>query len=346
MKYRKFNAAFGCMVFLLLLTMLAACSSNGPNAGSAGNKENATAEPDNSQPSNGEEAGGEVGDGGMEGDEQAATRTITDYAGRTVEIPMIPKKIIYIGSTPGDFLAVGTKPIGAALSVISTQVIYHSELAGIEDIGDNETNLEKILALEPDLIVTDGANSPEHLEALSKIAATVSFDSSVPMYERFRFIADVIDKKEEAESWIAAYEEKAKATIERLDIHNSETATVLLLLGKQLYVMGKRGIAVTLYDVLDFTPAPKVQEIIGQSERFVTISEEVLPDYIGDWLFLLSNNAEETLEAKQALLDSTVWKTIPTVKNGQVFTMESKWNFDDPITREKFLDELPRIMNK
>jgi hypothetical protein len=30
----------------------------------------------------------------------------------------------------------------------------------------------------------------------------------------------------------------------------------------------------------------------------------------------------------------------------QVYAFESKWNFDDPITRERLLDELPRIMGK
>lgn len=327
---------------LLLVLLLAACGGG------------STASPDQSgsaKPQAGESAANgtnATGSAASTAESKApATRTITDYTKRTVEIPTQPKRIVFIGSTPGDLLILGAKPVGASLSVIASQVAYPELLAGIEDIGGGEVNLEKVTALEPDLILFDGVVYTDKAEAYSKIAPAVSYSSAVPMYERLRYVADTVNKKTEAEAWITSYEAKAKSTIERLKTSPDDTATVLLQLGKQLYVMGKHGFSVTLFDVLGFKPAPKVKAIIDESQRFVTVSNEVMPEYMGDWIFLLSNqNNEETSAATKVLMDSAVWKAIPAVKEGKVYSFASKWNFDDPITRERLLEELPRVMGK
>lgn len=331
MNFRNLFSALGCAAALALcVALFASCSGGAANGG--GN------------PAAGAQAA--AGESAKADASKPAMRSITDYTKRTFDIPAAPKKIVYIGSSPGDLFVLGIKPVGASLGVIASQIVYPELLDGIEDIGGSEASLEKIVSLEPDLILLDGVVYNEKVEALVKIAPAVAYDSAAPMYERLRFLADAAGKKAEAEVWIAAYETKATKTIERLKTKPDDTATVLLQLGKQLYVMGNRGLAVTVFDVLAFKPAPKVKEIIDESKRFIAVSNEVLTEYAGNWVFLLSNNAADTVAAKQALTDSAVWKAIPAVKNGQVYAFESKWNFDDPITRERLLDELPRMMGK
>lgn len=334
MRLRNLISAMGCAAALALCVALFASCSSGTPGGAANGGGNPAAGARNAADSAKADAS------------KPAVRSITDYTKRTFDIPAAPKKIVYVGSSPGDLFVLGVKPVGASLGVIASQIVYPELLGGIEDIGGNEVSLEKVVALEPDLILFDGVVYNEKVQALVKIAPAVAYDSAAPMYERLRFLADAAGKKAEAEAWIAGYETKAKKAIERLKTKPDDTATVLLQLGKQLYVMGNRGLAVTVFDVLGFKPAPKVKEIIDESKRFITVSNEVLPEYAGDWVFLLSNNAADTVAAKRALTDSAVWKAIPAVKNGQVYAFESKWNFDDPITRERLLDELPRIMGK
>jgi len=339
MNIRKMISAIGFAAALsLFIALCAACSNGAPAGDTAGGSPAAAAQTTS--------GGGGSPDPGKTGEPKPTTRSITDYTKRTFDIPAQPKRIVYVGSSPGDLFALGVKPVGASLSVISSQIVYPELLSGIEDIGGGEANLEKITLLEPDLILFDGVVYDDKVQALAKIAPSVSYDSAAPMYERLRFLADATGKKEEAEKWITGYEAKAKVTLERLKTSPDETAAVLLLLGKQLYVMGNRGLSVTVFDVLGFKPTPKIKGIIDDSKRFITVSAEVLPEYTGDWVFLLANKAEETVAAKQALLDSALWKSLPAVKNGQVHVFESKWNFDDPITRERLLEELPRIMGK
>ncbi|MBD2866669.1 ABC transporter substrate-binding protein [Paenibacillus oceani] len=345
MNIRNFISSYGFAAsFLLFVILLASCSNEATTGGaatSAGGTQAAAGTGGETVPDRSGTA-----DSAKAEATKPAVRTITDYTKRKLDIPAEPKKIVYVGSSPGDFFVLGVKPVGATLGVISSQIVYPELLGGIEDIGSSEPNLEKMTMLEPDLILFDGVVYDGKAEALGKIAPAVAYDSAAPMYERLRFMAEVTGKQMEAENWITGYEAKVKTVLDRLQTSPDDTASVLLQLGKQLYVMGNRGLAVTVFDVLGFTPSPKVKEIIDDSKRFITVSSEVLPEYTGDWLFLLSNNSEETVAAKKALTDSAIWNSLPAVKNGQVYAFESKWNFDDPITRERLLDELTRIMGK
>ncbi|MGN7763896.1 ABC transporter substrate-binding protein [Paenibacillus sp. 22594] len=274
------------------------------------------------------------------------TRNFTDSKGRQVEIPVNPQKIIYVGSDPGDLLALGVKPVGASLSVIASQVAYADLLEGIDDIG-YPYSPEKVLSHNPDLIIFNDWDEAG-LKSLADIAPTVVVIGETGTYARLRQIAEVLGKEDIAEQKIKAYETEAamvKSQL-KLDTQLDKTATVFLQLGKTLYVMGHQGISVSLYDMLGFTPNPKVQQLIDQGELFSEISEEVLPSFAGEHLFILGDETGETVSALDELQSSPIWKSVPAVKNGNTYSANSKWNFDDIITRTRLLVELPKIMAK
>jgi iron complex transport system substrate-binding protein len=275
----------------------------------------------------------------------ATTRLYTDYKKREVEIPADPQHIVYVGSNPGDLLALGVKPIGASLSVIGTQVAYPDLLEGIEDIW-YPFSPEKILALSPDLIIFDDWDETG-IEALSQIAPTVvvGLDGTFPTEERVRQLAELFGRTAEADTWFDAYKAKVAAVNEQLNITEGETATSLLVLGSDLYIMGNKGLNETLYGQLGFKPTEGVQKLIDADERFANISDEVLTQYVGTHMFILTDNSSETVARQTALTDSGLWKAIPAVKEGRVYTFDSKYNFDDPITLDRLLDEITDIFS-
>ncbi|MFD2410985.1 ABC transporter substrate-binding protein [Paenibacillus rhizoplanae] len=275
----------------------------------------------------------------------AATRMYTDYKKREVEIPTQPQKIVYVGSNPGDLLALGIKPAGASLSVIGTQVAYPDLLEGIEDIG-YPFSPEKILALSPDLIIFDDWDETG-IESLSQIAPTVvvGLDGTFPTEERVRQLADLFGRTEAADRWFNDYKTKVASVKKQLNLTEGDTATSLLVLGSELYIMGSKGLNETLYGQLGFKPAEGVQKLVDAGERFVTISDEVLPQYIGKHMFLLTDTSSKTAARQSALMDSGLWKAIPAVKEGRVYTFDSKYNFDDPITLDRLLDEIVEIFS-
>lgn len=227
-------------------------------------------------------------------------RTYTDSKGHTVEIPAEAERIIYTGSDVGDMLALGVTPIGAALGIIKEQVAFPELLDGIKDIGDLLGDAEKITALDPDLILLDSGGTYYEegaFDTLSKIAPTVTYDR-LETNERLRMLGDIVGKQQEAEEWIASYEAKVKEAVAKLNVQTGESASVFLLLGKEFYVMGDKSFAATLYHTLGYTPAPEIQKnLIDANERFANISNELLPDFAGDWLFVLTDEDDAARSA-------------------------------------------------
>ncbi|WP_178019347.1 ABC transporter substrate-binding protein [uncultured Paenibacillus sp.] len=273
-----------------------------------------------------------------------ANRIYIDVQGREVEVPADPQKIVYIGSTPGDLLALGVKPVGASLSVIASQIAYPEMIAGIEDVG-YPYSAEKVLSLEPDLILFDDWDI-NGLASLEKIAPTVvvGADDVAPTRERIDRIADILGRSDSAAAWFDAYDAKAADVKQKLNLSDNDSALSLLLMGKDMFVMGNQGTNTTLYGPLGFKPSDGVQQLMDQNERFANISDEVLPEYAGTYIFILSDNADEMVDAQMKLTESPLWKTIPAVQAGRVYTLDSKYNFDDPITMDRLLDEMLHIM--
>jgi iron complex transport system substrate-binding protein len=323
-EWKKSTLLAGLM--LVLGVLLAACGDQGNGNGGASETKAPTESASAEQPA-----------------AEQGTKSYTDCKGRTVEIPVAPERLVYVGSDPGDLFALGVTPLGASLSVIGTQVVYPDLLEGIEDIS-YPANLEKVTALDPDLILFADWDETA-IEALEKIAPTVVIGSE-GTFGRLDQYADILGKGDEAAAYKAEYEAKAEEMKKKLKdaLPNGETATVLLQLGKELYVMGYQGLPVSMYDMLGYKPTESVQELIDKDERFAVISSEVIADYAGDVLFVLTDETEETTAATDKLLSSPIWGTIDAVKNKQVYVMSSSWNYDDPITRDRLLDELVKVM--
>ncbi|MEW4369679.1 ABC transporter substrate-binding protein [Paenibacillus kandeliae] len=317
----------GICGIILMMILLAGCSQTGSGS--------ATATENNGQPTTQVSTTGEA----------SGTHEYTDYKGNTMQIPVHPQRIISIGGDVGDLLALGVEPIGASLQVIKDQVVYKDRLQGIADVGE-PVDPEKVAALAPDLILVDGSGLYDEIyPSLTKIAPVVLLERT-ETYERLRTTADVIGKPDAAEQWIKDYEARAQKVISNLNIPKGATATAFLQIGKDMYVMGDNGLSSTLYHILQFKPNGGVQKLIDQKESFAQIAGESLPDYAGDWLFILHDDTDISNTSVQSMLDSAIWKTVPAVKEGHVYTLASEWNFDDPITRDMLLDQLPTIMKK
>ncbi len=80
-----------------------------------------------------------------------------------------------------------------------------------------EPNLEQILELEPDLIVSAKVRHEALYPQLSKIAPTIFSESTGPTWkENIVFLGEALDKKEKAEELVTAYEQRAKAVGEEI----------------------------------------------------------------------------------------------------------------------------------
>ncbi|MEK5467639.1 ABC transporter substrate-binding protein [Paenibacillus sp. FSL R7-0210] len=324
----KTRQPFAILGMLFLMgTLLLACSSNKNNQGSSA----ATTAPDAQTTA----------------EAAATTRSHTDYKGHTAEIPVNPQRIIYSGETYGDLLALGVQAIGYPLSMGEGQV-FEDKLTGIADVGF-PINLEKTLELQPDLIIYAGIDEADY-DALSKIAPTIIFDTFAPLKERMLDIGDILGKKQEAEAWLAQYQAKEDAMWAQLKaagMKDGETASVFTYYpGDRLFVMATTGLSQVLYGEQGFKPTPAIQKVLDADMGFQEISLEVLREYAGDRIFLLTPVADEAKQSTDNLLKSAVWNSLPAVKNGYVYTQDITKTSSDATTREWLLGEIPTMLGK
>lgn len=91
---------------------------------------------------------------------------------------------------------------------------------------------------------------------------------------------------------------------------------------------------------------PPTEQALNMEEGFVNISLEVLPEYMGDHIFVYGSWDEGANE----VLNSEVWKLLPAVQKGQVYPYGSfgdkgdEFVMEDPFSLELQLDTIVNIM--
>ncbi|GLC88910.1 ABC transporter substrate-binding protein [Lysinibacillus piscis] len=279
---------------------------------------------------------------------EAKTRTYKDYIGHEVEIPVNPERVVYHGEGYGDLLALDIQTVGAGFSWI-TNYAWEDRVKDVEDVGF-PINVEKTLALKPDLIII-GTTDEKIYAQLSKIAPTIVFDTFAPLDQRLTELGDILNKKDEAAQWLNDYTAKAETMWQSLvadgTVKQDETVSVLTYYpGNRLFVMARAGLSQILYDSKVLKPNDKIQEILDAETGFAEISTELLSEYAGDHIFILTPVDNEAQQSTKDMLESPIWNNLPAVKNGHVYTIDIEKSDSDASTRQWLLEELPTILKK
>lgn len=252
-------------------------------------------------------------------------------------------RIVATGNTLGDLLSLGIQPIGASLTVIRDQVIYQQQLLDMNDIG-TYGEPEQIARLQPDLIIHE-YTTDEVSVALARIAPTFIIYRHDPAHIRLRAIASWIGQSRQADQWLATHHQQSlQMWKDCAPIEQGETALVIIQIDGDLFVMGGHGFALTIYQPFAFCPPPAVSQMIQQQIPYLAIAWDELAQYASDRIFLLVDDDEVSRQYLHQLINSSVWKRLQTHHPFQLHMTESKWNFDDPITREHLLLVLPDIL--
>ena len=158
---------------------------------------------------------------------------------------------------------------------------FQEKLEGVEEVTDE--NLEKIIELDPDLIV--GLSSIKNIEKLNEIAPTVTFTyGAVDYLTQHVEIGKLLNKEEEAQAWVDDLKPVHKKMGDEIKAKIGEDATVTVIesFDKELYVFGDnwgRGTEI-LYQEIGLGMPEKVKEM-ALSDGYYALSAEVLPEFTG-----------------------------------------------------------------
>ena len=250
-----------------------------------------------------------------------------------VEVPADPQRVLVLSTYAGNVMALDVPLVGVdAWSKSNPR--FEEQLQGVEEV--TEDNLEKIIELEPDLII--GLSTIKNIDKLKEIAPTVTYTyGQVDYLTQHLEIGKLVNKEQEAQTWIDDFKTRAQGAGEdiRAEIGEDATVSVIENFDKQLYVFGDnwgRGTEI-LYQEMKLKMPAKVEEM-ALKDGFYALSQEVLPEYMGDYVIFSKDSEQDN-----SFQETDVYKNTPAVKNGQVFEANAKeFYFNDPISLDYQLE--------
>lgn len=279
------------------------------------------------------------------------TRTI-EYLGESYEVPEKVERIVVTGAMEAmeDMVVLDVHPVGAIAVGGKFPELYASVTDKAESIGEKiKPNFEKILELDPDVIL-GSTKFPEEVQSkLEKIAPTILVSHISTNWEsNLKLLAELTGKQADAEKILSTYKadiEAAKATLnEKLQ---DQKVAAIRIRGGQAYVYPKE---VFLNAVLYGELGLAVPDEVAKAKSQEAISVEQLADMNPDYLFV-QFSTDENADAPNALEDfkkNPIIQNINAFKNDQVFV-----NVLDPLmeggpaySRIKFLEAIQQNLVK
>ena len=284
-------------------------------------------------------------------DTQLSPCHVVQHAMGETCVSMHPQRIALLDfHSAGSLLSLQVKPIGVPNNILPA---FADELADVERLGNSDQiNMEKLLALQPDLILASSWNASENYDQLSKIAPTVVDDSKTTgdWQKRFALHAEVLGMSEKADQLIQDYEQRLAEVRDRLGaewVENTKISQVRVgsdLSNVALYLKNSFG-GTILEDISFSRPASQDEGTIDQPPFQKQISKERLQEADGDVIFVWSFGATpEIAQANQAGLaqmkTDPLWQQLNAVQQGNVYEVGHYWNSGSPLTANLVLDDL------
>ncbi|WP_218666179.1 iron-hydroxamate ABC transporter substrate-binding protein [Streptococcus dysgalactiae] len=269
--------------------------------------------------------------------------SMPNIAGMTYygDIPSQPKRVVSLASTYTGYIKkldlnlVGVTSYDKKNPVLAKTIKKAKQVAA--------TDLEAITALEPDVIVV--GSTEENIKQLAEIAPVISIEYRKRDYlQVFSDFGRVFNKEKETAKWlkdwetkIAAYEKEVKAVT-----GDKATFTIMGLYEKEIYLFGKdwgRGGEI-IHQAFHYDAPEKVKQDVFK-QGYLSLSQEVLPDYIGDYVVV----AAEDDKTGSALYESDLWKSLPAVQKNHVIKVNANvFYFTDPLSLEYQLKTLRKAI--
>lgn len=290
------------------------------------------------------------------------TVRVVKHVGGEAKIKGTPKRIVAIEWSNIEYvLALGVQPVGAAdIAGFKKWVNTKTELAAdVTDIGTRqEPNLEAIMALKPDLILTDIDTNKAIYDKLNGIAPTVMTEMFPKQAGTNQFETMERDLKLTAEA--LNMPDAAQKALDRMNAAFDKAKEELKAAGKEgmEYVLTQAftyNNAVGLRLFLDNAVTVQVLNKIGlknaytsdkfEQYGFSTTTVEALPAVQKASLLYIVQDDDNVFENQ--LKDNPVWKGLDFVKENRTYALGGDtWTFGGPLSAEVLAEKAAAAITK
>lgn len=278
------------------------------------------------------------------GGQVGVAREIAHAMGVT-EVPDAPQRVVILTNEGTEaLLHMGVVPVGAAQSWDGNPWYKHLEaqLADTVSLGtESAVDLERIAALQPDLILGTKVRQEKIYDQLSAIAPTV-FTETIggEWQENYQFYADALGLSEKGRTDLAAFAEKTDRLRAALGDRVEDQISLVRFSPGRTRIYYRDTFAGVILDQIGFK-RPPAQDRMDFAEQ---VTKERIPEMAGDRIFYFSAD-DDNDEARVNLAEWTqdpVWQSLDAVKAGKAYRVsELFWNSGGGIyCAEIMLDQL------
>ena len=258
---------------------------------------------------------------------EADALTLTDMLGRTVTLAGPATRVVVLMPSDCEILYA----IGAGDAVVGrgTYCNYPAEAADIPEVNSgNETNLEQILALEPQVVVmTKMAQTEEQVAALENAGVAVLItdaQSIADTYDCITLLGALTGKTEGAAAVIADMQARLAAVAEQAQAAGKTVyfETTPLEYGWGLWSAGSGTFMDEIGQLCGLT------NIFADQEGWPMVSEEEVIAADPDYIVTIEMYYGEGPTPVEVIASREGWKGMQAIRNGAIFNADN-----DQITR-------------
>jgi iron complex transport system substrate-binding protein len=256
---------------------------------------------------------------------QSIRYSVTDSAGRQVEIPRQPQRVIVLNASNLElFYAVGGKVAGRPTTEALPQAVKDA-VQQVPTVGITPNpNIEQIMALKPDLIL--GVNMPFHhnlIPVLDKAGIPIllqSLDNYQQIIDTLRFYGEITGKPDQADAQI----NQIQSRYEEIMNHNKDRVApkVVVVWGspESFNMATSRSFSGDLLKRLGAVNIADQGDDGGGQMGYVPLSMEYVAKQNPDMVFLITHSSDEKINEKfrNELTNHPAWRGLKAVKSNQV----------------------------
>lgn len=211
------------------------------------------------------------------------------------------------------------------------------DLEKIEIVGERMSpDLEKIAALEPDLILSNKRNETEAEAELSNIATVVKTNGGAENFKvDLGIVADALGQGAAGKKLLEDFEQRAREWGESRETKDS--VSLVRSKGDQYLYFGKHSLASMVAEDSGLV-RPKTQQFDDKPSRELSLEKVGVLD--ADWLF------HAFPDGKASPTDSELWRELPVVKKGHAHAVDvDPWFLNaSVVAANHVLDDMKRFI--
>ena len=245
---------------------------------------------------------------------------VTDMTGRTVALEQPAARLVVL--TAADVEIVYALGAGDSVVAVGAYCDYPADVFALPQVQSGaETNIEEILALEPDVVIMDTmAQTPEQVEALENAGVKVVMTDSnsiADTYTAIALIGAVIGRTAEAEEMIAAMQQTFEAVAAAAENTGKTVYFEVSPLQWGLWAAGNGSFMQELADLCGLT------NVFADQPAWAEVSAEQVIALNPDYIITTTGYWGEGPLPEEEIASRDGWTEMTAVVNGDVYAVDS-----------------------